>query len=42
MKSQNALPRTILKQTPTGKRPLSRPKLRLEDTVNRDVKELGG
>jgi len=37
----NALLRTILKQDLTGKRSLRIPKLRLEDTINRDVKKLG-
>jgi hypothetical protein len=32
----------LLEYNPFGKRPLRRPKLRWEDTVERDLEKLGG
>jgi len=41
IRSQNSLPRMVLKQNPVRKKPLRRPKLRWEDIVKKDVEELG-
>jgi len=41
-RSQNLLIRIVLEENHTGKRPLGRPRLRWEDVVRNEVKELGG
>lgn len=40
-RNQNPLLRTVLEKTPTGKRPIRRPRMRWKDVVKNDVKELG-